>query len=284
MALNAPLLPCTNKARSCCIASMKCSPRLPRFGPPRCVVALLKLMITIAVLLLCVAIYQNGLPFTIATCIQPPPLYSTVTENVSVLWCANFEKSFHSRGFIYESINFLVPLSGMLPNLGWWAQMDHNKLESNEYIKDFNGPDQNVLISLYKQGEFLINTIEQEPVIAIITEQPPTYRDTFTDTRLHRSVYRVGRAMFETTWIPNGWENQINKYLDELWVPSKFAKEVFEHAGVRVPVHVVHEGFDPRIFQLRLTSEMRPTIRKELFPNCSKDDLIFFSGNFLFQF
>lgn len=37
--------------------------------------------------------------------------------------------------------------------------------------------------------------------------------------------------MFETTGIPPRWAEAINYEVDEVWVPSQFAKDVFLNAG-----------------------------------------------------
>ena len=38
--------------------------------------------------------------------------------------------------------------------------------------------------------------------------------------------------MYETDRIPNGWSEQCNGEVDEIWVPSHFNVETFAKAGV----------------------------------------------------
>ncbi len=42
----------------------------------------------------------------------------------------------------------------------------------------------------------------------------------------------IGRSMYETDSIPNGWVEQCNDEVDEIWVPSHFNVETFSKAGV----------------------------------------------------
>jgi len=52
------------------------------------------------------------------------------------------------------------------------------------------------------------------------------------------SLYTVGRTMFETDRLPNGWAERINK-LNETWVPTEFHRQVFEAGGVEASRLVV---------------------------------------------
>lgn len=52
----------------------------------------------------------------------------------------------------------------------------------------------------------------------------------FQTNRLARRL--VGRTMFETDRIPDGWAEKCNA-MDEVWVPSSFNLETFRRAGVK---------------------------------------------------
>eukprot|EP00494_Astrolonche_serrata_P024544 UN24803 len=43
--------------------------------------------------------------------------------------------------------------------------------------------------------------------------------------------FKVGRTMFETDRIPNGWEGRLNQ-MDQIWVPTNFIKNIFVEGGV----------------------------------------------------
>lgn len=55
-------------------------------------------------------------------------------------------------------------------------------------------------------------------------------------------------AMYETTKIPDGWAGKINLACERVLVPCERLVSVFKHAGVKVPIHVVHGGCDPSEF------------------------------------
>jgi len=77
--------------------------------------------------------------------------------------------------------------------------------------------------------------------------------------------YRIGKAYFETDIFPPKWVGFCNKHCDQVWVSSKFNKEVCERSGVE-NVYIVHDGYDPRIFS----------------PNGEKYDLGFPDDTFVF--
>jgi len=77
-----------------------------------------------------------------------------------------------------------------------------------------------------------------------------------------RSVgrYKVGYTMLEVDGFPAEWVRQANA-LDEVWVPSAFAREAFRRCGVTRPIHVMPLGVD--------TDRFHPGARG--FPNPSGD-------------
>jgi glycosyltransferase involved in cell wall biosynthesis len=61
--------------------------------------------------------------------------------------------------------------------------------------------------------------------------------------------YRIGRTMFETDRIPDGWA-ELCKTMDEIWVPCQFNVETFSRAGVELHrLRVVHAGVDTHLFR-----------------------------------
>jgi len=53
--------------------------------------------------------------------------------------------------------------------------------------------------------------------------------------------------MFESTSIPDGWIDLINKR-EGLLTPSKWCADWFKACGVKVPVYILHHGIDPLEF------------------------------------
>eukprot|EP00605_Chrysophyceae_sp_TOSAG23-4_P001575 GSChrysophyteH1.ASY1.ANO1.1730.1 assembled CDS len=73
---------------------------------------------------------------------------------------------------------------------------------------------------------------------------PPEAILTFTQ-------YRVGRTMFETDTIPDGWPPRL-QYMHEVWVPTSFSKSIFTrelaHAPGNTSVVIVGEPVDTDFF------------------------------------
>jgi len=51
-------------------------------------------------------------------------------------------------------------------------------------------------------------------------------------------------SMFESTIIPEGWADFINRFSGFL-VPCQWCKDIFVNNGVKVPIDVLHHGVDP---------------------------------------
>jgi glycosyltransferase involved in cell wall biosynthesis len=63
-----------------------------------------------------------------------------------------------------------------------------------------------------------------------------------------RGRITIGRTTFETDRLPAGWVERCNA-LDEVWVPSEFNRETFQHSGVEAHrLRVMPEGVDTRLF------------------------------------
>ena len=62
----------------------------------------------------------------------------------------------------------------------------------------------------------------------------------------HKRSYHIGRTMFETDRIPDRWISKMNR-MDEIWVPSKFMKDIFEKGGA-TNVRVIGESVDTTFF------------------------------------
>jgi glycosyltransferase involved in cell wall biosynthesis len=63
-----------------------------------------------------------------------------------------------------------------------------------------------------------------------------------------RCRHLVGRTMYETDSIPDGWRDHCEA-MDEVWVPGKFNCETFASAGVaRERLHALPGGIDTNLF------------------------------------
>jgi hypothetical protein len=59
--------------------------------------------------------------------------------------------------------------------------------------------------------------------------------------------YKIGHCEFEGDWTPEIWVENCNM-MDEIWVPTKWDREKFRHAGVNVPIYVFAQGIDKNYF------------------------------------
>jgi len=79
---------------------------------------------------------------------------------------------------------------------------------------------------------------------------PPRWPTAECPPQEDKAAFTVGRTMFETDRIPAGWAKRLNM-MDEVWVPSKWAVDVFAAGGVdrgklvQVPEAVDVAVFDP---------------------------------------
>lgn len=88
-----------------------------------------------------------------------------------------------------------------------------------------------------------------------VSHKPPRSFPTFPyKGNVHiqeRPDYIIGRAVSETTAIPQDWVDRCNTRVDELWVPTHFQAEVYAASGVRrdllvvIPEAVNAHFFDP---------------------------------------
>jgi len=60
--------------------------------------------------------------------------------------------------------------------------------------------------------------------------------------------YKIGRSMFETDRLPSGWSSRLMT-MDEIWVPTSFARDIFIKGGVEESrVHVIGEPVDTSFY------------------------------------
>lgn len=70
--------------------------------------------------------------------------------------------------------------------------------------------------------------------------------------------YKIGRTMFETDTLPSGWANRLNT-MDEIWVPTEFAKNIFLQGGVDIDkLIVVGEPVDTQFYSPQDVSFLTP--------------------------
>lgn len=60
---------------------------------------------------------------------------------------------------------------------------------------------------------------------------------------LSRQNLNICSTTFETTQLPDSWVNALNHHYHHCIVPNACVKKYFEQSGVRIPIHIVHQGF-----------------------------------------
>ncbi|OQR94345.1 hypothetical protein ACHHYP_01433 [Achlya hypogyna] len=89
------------------------------------------------------------------------------------------------------------------------------------------------------------------PTIAVCHSEPGAWHPPMYQTSTCPPIgskYAIGRTMFETDRIPNGWAGRMEA-MDEVWVPTQFQKDVFMAGGVpEAKLVVVPEAVDVSFF------------------------------------
>mgnify|MGYP002637142725 CR=1 FL=1 len=91
------------------------------------------------------------------------------------------------------------------------------------------------------------------PLVEICHSEPGAW--SLPHPRYHTSpcpsgdaAFAVGRTMFETDRLPEGWAERLNQ-MDQIWVPTSFARAVFTAGGVAPErLRVVPEAVDTHLF------------------------------------
>lgn len=66
---------------------------------------------------------------------------------------------------------------------------------------------------------------------------------------LPKDIKKIGFLVYEFTSLPSLWTENINNYLDLVYVPSLFVYEVFVSSGVKKEkIRILRYGFNPRIY------------------------------------
>jgi glycosyltransferase involved in cell wall biosynthesis len=95
------------------------------------------------------------------------------------------------------------------------------------------------------------NTLENLKLPKLDLARSVVYQHTTADA-FNLNLYgrcRVGRTMFESDRIPDGWADRCNA-MDEVWVPTEFNRETFTFSGVDEDrLRVLPIGIDSSLFR-----------------------------------
>ncbi len=110
-------------------------------------------------------------------------------------------------------------------------------------------------VNIYERKGFLYDSIFPLPkkMESCISQR---FRDDIVFTFEHptnykylNGKYKIGLLTYESTVIPPDWIENINNFLDILFVPSDFCRDIFVKCGVRKDkVFILPYGYNPHIF------------------------------------
>ncbi|KAJ8614518.1 hypothetical protein CTAYLR_000795 [Chrysophaeum taylorii] len=162
-------------------------------------------------------------------------------KNVSVEWHAPF---FSGGGYCSEATTFAVALDALGVDT-YVAQ--HGDGVSQEYIAGQRGNagfEKVVAISRKRKKRTDVAVCHSEPGAWHVL-RGPNWPSSPCPPRGAGIV--VGRTMFETDRLPDGWVGRLNA-VDEVWVPTEFHRAIFSAAGTS-RVSVVGEPVDVDAFR-----------------------------------
>ena len=91
--------------------------------------------------------------------------------------------------------------------------------------------------------QHVVNSVRNKEIETeiMIIHDPPCGWEHHYHERVHSGIdHVIGYTVWETESLPDEWVKIINGgVVDEVWVPTKYNKRVFEESGVVIPVRVV---------------------------------------------
>lgn len=204
----------------------------------------------------------------------------------TISWNAPFLSS--SSGYGSEATSFLIGLNQTLPELAekgdsWeiGAGLAHADSIDNKYLDSLPKD----LEDLFFKASRLQRSMDPDFTVVVCHSEPgawsvptPLYESPWPcpPPVMHKKWKKlVGRTMFETDRLPNGWEERLNQ-MDEIWVPTHHHKQIFENGGVTKPVVVVGQGIDVDYWDPKV-QEPLPFSKIDKHNRCSESDYKFLS-------
>jgi len=213
--------------------------------------------------------------------------------NLSLLWLAPFKTG---SGYGVEATGFVQSIQGDISrlNIFQWGEF-----ESESYLKVLDKDTRELLDRLWSEPnqvqplvDYLKASAEGNRPPFIPSEKLSTPFDVLVahihpggwiDQLKGMGKYRIGRTMFETDRIPNGWVDRFYATMHELWVPSSFTKNQFIAGGLESSrIHVIPQPIERSLFQTCNQSFHDPSFVvskswRSTFHTCHPDDFIFLS-------
>jgi len=158
------------------------------------------------------------------------------------MWFAPF---FSQSGYGSEARDFVLPLSNHIPV----KIVQHGDGTSSALVEGLPRETRTRLFTLARSRLDLRRSVavcHSEPG----AWHPPRWPTSQCPPQHPQAAFQVGRTMFETDRLPEGWHTRLNQ-MDEVWVPTSWAVDVFRQGGVQpdklvqVPEAVDTDAFNP---------------------------------------
>jgi len=158
-----------------------------------------------------------------------------------VVWMAPF---FSRSGYGSEALNFVLALSERVPGLQ--IQQHGDSIDERTWKGYSYKVQEKLMQMMIKTGKTLVSICHSEP--------GAWYPSRWEQTKCPRpgTLFSIGRTMFETDRLPEGWEARCNK-MDQIWVPTQFQKEIFIKEGIKSSkLVVIGEAIDTDFYNPEL--------------------------------
>ena len=119
---------------------------------------------------------------------------------------------------------------------------------------------QNIDVCIYERKGFCFNKnwkldFEEKVKNEFLYEKTLTFEYPL-NYKLIPTKYKYGILVYETTEVPEKWVENVNKYLDLLFLPNEFNKKIFIKSGVKPDIiRIAPYGINPEIFNNKKTNK-----------------------------
>ena len=162
------------------------------------------------------------------------------TPKISVQWFAPF---WSGGGYCSEAISYVSELAKWLPV----GIVQHGDGFNARFVQGLPRTLKDSLLAAQHRS------LNQARTVQVCHSEPgawsvPTPRYQTSECPTSKGLYKIGRTMFETDRLPDGWAQRLTQ-MDEIWVPTNFHRLVFEKAGVPPSLlQIIPEAVDTRLF------------------------------------
>ena len=167
-----------------------------------------------------------------------------------IIWFAPF---LSGGGYCTEATAFVLSL---LPHVvsGDIAISQHGDAFNSKYVQGWNAQTRDAMAFMWS------NVVRPSEAVVICHSEPgawalPTALYQTSKCPPKQARVRIGRTMFETDRIPDGWAARLNA-MDYVWLPTAFHQRIFIAGGVRADkVRVIPEAVDTAFYDRNTVTE-----------------------------